>query len=733
MNALPVGPQRVETAEARAAYFADLERWGFDIPYNAYYAATYQQVVEDYKSAYADFATEAHRRGYPACIQIQVTVNAGDRVGIEDCQYDIDNNPDMREDGKSFASFSSRAWIDYLKELTTIFVTQYGYDFVVFEEPMYRVDIPGTKDPFYARFVASHPGVAYPKVREETSAYLKVQDAKADALLAFCRELVDHAKSVGAKKVGIMPWFFIPTTENTPAGTLNPSCPINRISQIPGLDTIVVRMQPDNVYCDVMRTGDDMRTSPMLAYTEILAHSLGKDIIAVNNPTDEHTMGKSEPMIPYEFFRDYTISATAAMPGGFTRHWYGKNYGEDNAQMEVLSDAAILSNRLGSPAGPIAFVFSYSGTRHAEPYTYETVFPFYWELAKRLQFESHIPMLTFFADTLEEDLERHPEVQLLILEEHFPLTPGQMMAISKWWQSEEKRSVVSFGTGLGFCADAEHPGLRPSNSSCPGVFELIGLKQEDDPQFVSDSPIVLRDVSRIRRSAFLGDGMELPVNVIANVRRVFGSRATVLYEVDLPDAHVPVVAEWRDRATVALFCGFGLNEKTVDHAEKAIRYALREVGFTGFILDSCTEGILWGGNKHDYLVVSNLSDAEGTVIGRPGRSNFWDCRERAMLPDGDVEIKIPPKSFRVLRVVGRRSKFFDVLGATYLRRLIDGAGRAEIDLWAGRTTTLVLRASPKEILVDGKHSTVTQEIIGGAYYVTLQQCPPGERRIALKW
>lgn len=732
MNALPVGPQRVIDAEARAAYFADLERWGFDIPYNAYYAATYKQVVEDYKSAYADFAAEAHRRGYSACIQIQVTVNAGDRVGIEECQYDIDNNPDMREDGKSFASFSSRAWIDYLKELTTIFVTDYGYDMVVFEEPMYRVDIPGAKDPFYAQFTAAHPDIEYPKKHEETSAYLAVQEAKADALVAFCQELVEHAKSVGAKKVGIMPWFFIPTIENTPPVTHNPSCPINRIARIPGLDTIVVRMQPDNVYCDVMRTGDDLQTSPMLSYTEILAHALGKDVIAVNNPTNEHTQSRPEPMVPYEFFRDYTASAIAALPGGFTRHWYGKNYGEDNAQMEVLSDAASLSSRLGNPVGPVAFVFSYSGTRHAEPFTYETVFPFYWELAKRLQFESHIGMLTFFADTLEEDLARHPEVQLLVLEEHFPLTPSQMMAISRWWQSEEKRSVVSFGTGLGFCADNEYPGLRPSNGACPGVFELIGLKQEDEPQYVSEKPIVLRDVSRIRRSAFLGDGMVLPVNVIANVRRVFGSRATVLYEVDLPDAHVPVVAEWRDRATVALFCGFGLSEN-IDQAERAIRYALREVGFPGFILDSCSEGILWDTNKHDYVVVSNLSDKEGTATGRPGRSNFWDCRERKMLPDGDVEIKVPPKSFRVFRVVGRRSKFFDVLGATYLRSLIDGAGRAEIELWAGRTTTLVLRASPKEILVDGKHSTVTQEVINGAYHVTLQQCLPGERKIALKW
>ena len=654
MNALPVGPGGVADAQSRAKYFADLERWGFDIPYIAYYAGLFDHVVGELKPAYVEFAAEAHRRGYPACIQIQTTVCAGDRVGISEAQYDVDNNPEAHGDTGFFASFSSRAWRDYLKELTTIFVEQYGYDWVIFEEPMYRVDIPGSKDRFHAEFTAAHPDLAYPTRRNETTEYLCVQKAKADALLDFCRELVVHAKEVGATKAGVMPWFFIPTIENTPPGTLNPSCQIQRISAIPELDIIVVRMQPDNVYCDTMRTSDDLSKSPKLYYSEILAHSLGKDVIAVNNPTDEHTDYPACPLIPFEFFRDYTLAALAACPGGFTRHWYGQNYGKDTKHMELLADAASFTSRLGQPCAPVAFVFSYSGTQHAEPYTYETVFPFYWMLAERLQLQGRMPMLTFFADTLEEDLARHPEVQLLVLEEHFPLTSDQMTAISHWWQSEEKRGVVAFGTGLGFCANTDLPGVRPSSDGCPGVFELIGLKQEEEPQFTAGKPIVLRDVSRIRRSAFLRDLADVGASTIANVRRVFGSRATVLYEVDMPDTHLPVVAEWRDRATLALFCGFGISRDTLDAVEKAIRYALREVDFAGLMLDRCSEGILWNINKQDYVVVSNLSDKPGVATGKPGRANFWDCREGKMLPDGDVEIKVDAKSFRVFRVVGRR-------------------------------------------------------------------------------
>ncbi len=584
MNALPVGPQAVSDDESRARYFEDLEKWGFDVPYNAYYAALFEDVIGRFRSAYVEFAAEARRRGYPAAIQIQTTVCAGDRVGIDQAQYDIDNKPEMRGPRNFFASFSSRAWRDYLKELTTIFVQQYGYDWVIFEEPMYAVDIPGTKDPFYAEYMNANPDARYPERRQETPDYIRVQEAKADALVDFCRELVVHAKELGAKKAGVMPWFFIPTIENTPPGTLNPSCPIERISAIPELDTIVVRMQPDNIYANTMRTGDDLTSSPKLYYPEIMAHSLGKDVICVSNPTDEETK-PGDRLVPLDFYRDATLSAVAGSPGGFTRHWYPKNYGEDEKHMAVLTDAASFTSRLGQPVAPVAFVFSYAGTIHAEPFTYETVFPFYWSITKRLQLRTGVPMLTFFADTLEEDLARHPEVQLLVLDEHFPLTSDQMMAISRWWQSAEKRGLVAFGKGLGFCADSDLPGIRPSCAACPGVFELIGLTQEDDPQYASDEPIRLRDVSRIRRSAFLGDDLTLPVKAIANVRRVFGSRASVLYEVDIPDSHMPVAAEWRDRATLALFCGFGLCEGTADIAERAIRYALKEVDFPGLLVE----------------------------------------------------------------------------------------------------------------------------------------------------
>ncbi|NLN79255.1 MAG: hypothetical protein GX141_10095 [Armatimonadetes bacterium] len=733
MNALPVGPDGVGDDQSRDRYFADLERFGFDIAYNAYYAGLYSDVVGRQQTAYREFAAEAHKRGYPACIQIQITVCAGDRVGIDQAQRNIENQPERNANDWFFASFSSKQWLAYLKELTTIFIQEYNYDWIVFEEPMYRVDIPGTQDPFYADFTTAHPNIAYPTKRRETTEYLTVQQAKADALFNFCQELVSHAKSVGAKKAGVMPWFFIPTIENTPPETLNPSCQIQRIAAMPELDFIVVRMQPDNIHCETMRTGDELTNSARLYYSEILAHSLGKPVIAVNNPTDEHTIPEPGRLIPLEFFTDYTLAGVAASPCGFTRHWYGKNYDSDHQHMQVLADAASFAGRLGQPGAPIAYVFSYTGTQHAEPFNYETVFPFYWDLVSRLQFEYNTPVLTFFADTLEEDLARHPEVQLLILEEHFPLTHSQMSVISRWWRGEEMRGLVAFGSGLGYCADRAYPGARPSSAACPGVFELIGLKQDADPQYVNHEPLTLRDVSRIRRGAFLGDRMQLKTDRIANVRRIFGSRASILYEVDTPDGPIPAVAEWRDRATLALFCGFGLSESTVEAACMAVKYAMREVGCRSLLVETDSSNIVWSANKHNYITISNLSTNAEEVRINSGRAFVWDCRQQKMVSESDVEVSIQPKSFNVYRLVGRRSKFIDIHGASCVNSIIDGAGRADIDILAGRQTVLIVKASPKEIIVDGKHSTVTQEVNDGMFYVNVNQCAPGDHKITLKW
>lgn len=712
MNALPVQPQQVADGDQRLRYFDVLDRWGFEIAYCVFSASNYGN-IDGLRNSFAGFVTEAHKRGYPACVQIQSSIFPVSKIGIEEAQYDIQNNPVSVKDDCYLASFASDIWKNYLKDLTSLFTKQYGFDYVVFDEPIISVDIPGSEDRFYANYVADNPNVKYPESNEETTEYLEVQEAKAKCINEFYSDLVDHAKSVGAKKTGIVSASFIPSADE--ASKL--SCNTGQIAQIPGLDFLIAKA------CQGGRAAEH-------SYIEVMANALGKDLVVLCNPVEESN--GSLGLASFDIYRNQVLSSLAAGPCGFARGWYSQDYGDDSSHMELLANAAGTARRLGRPKSPVAFVFSCSGTRHAKPLTYRGVFSHYMALAEQMAFNAHVPMLTFHADTLDKDLNEHPEVQLLVFEEHFPMSIEQMLVIRKWWQSSEKRSAIMFGSGIGFNADTNLPGPQPCALSQPGVFELIGLRQEEDLTINFDDPIELKDVSRVRRSAFLG---EEPVKVkqIADVRRVFGSRASVLYEVDAQDIKVPVVAEWRDRSTLAVFCGFGLSSETASMAEKAIKYVLREVGAPNSLIDSCSQGVLWSENESNYLILSNTSERDGSATARPGRANLWDVMEERLLPDGDPQIKMAPHSFKLYRVVGRRSKFYDVQGALCMRKLMDGSGRAEIELLAGQKTVFVLRSSPREITVDGKPCTVSQEVKNGVYYVTLQQCRPGEHSITLKW
>ncbi|MCX6344625.1 MAG: hypothetical protein NT018_06075 [Armatimonadetes bacterium] len=691
-----------------------------------YNALTYDDLVGEYQEVYTSFAAEARRRGYASCIRIHASMSAGDRVGVSEAQYDVANQ--TKVDGKKFlASFASEAWKSYFKELIELFVRDYGYQYVIFEGCEYCVDIPGSSDPFYARYAEEYPDAKYPTERRENADYFALQQAKATVVQEFFTDIIAHAKQLGAKHIGILPSYFTPSVRTCAGDMFNHSCNSGVLARVPGIDFVMSRMSREDVYNGLMRTGDELQESPELCLIEVLAHTSAKPTIAVDGLGDQAGLKPA----PADFANDCTNAALAAAPCGFMGHWYGEG---DVGNYGIPAAAAELTGKLGYPKAPVAFVFSYSGTRHSTPYNYETVFQFYEALIKEMIFKEHLPILTFHAETLQQDLIDHPEVQVLVFDEHFPLTAEQMLVIRDWWQGSQKRAAVAFGLGQGFSADVSFPGVQPSAAAYPGMLELIGLKHDEEDLVVRfEQPIALNDVSRVRRSAFLGEDLAPRITAIAGLKRVFGSRANVLYEAEHADTRLPVVVEWRDRSTLAIFCGFGLSRETADMAVKAIAYAMQEMDVPAQIIDSCSEGILWNSNKHDYVILTNMKDNAGAATARPGRANLWDCQARAFLPDGDPIISVEPHSIRVFRVVGRRSKFLDVLGCSCMHSLMNGAGRAEIELLAGKKTVFVLRNSPKEIIVDGRASTITQEVVDGVYYVTLLQCPPGDRKISLKW
>lgn len=732
MNALPVGAQRLTDKKSRAGYFDDLVRWNFDVAYTAYYAQPLDQVVGELRSAYTEFVKDAHERGLPACVQIQSTLCHPSAVSIEEAQYHLDNTPDTLDKGRFFASFASQKWKDFLKELTRVYIEDFGYDWVVYEEPMYRVDVPGTKDRFFEIFNQQYPDVDYPTASEESPAYLKVQKLKADLLVEFYDELTVYAKSVGAKKTGVMPWFFIPTTENTPDGTLNTSCDIGRIAALRDLDFLVVRMQPDNIYAHVMRTGDDMEQSPLLYYPEVMAHAVNKPIMAVTNPVDEHTNYPELPLIPLEFFKKGLLASMAAAPYGMTRHWYGQQYGEDTEHMQFMAGVNEYVNRLGDPVSQIGFVFSYRGGRHLEPYTYEQAWQSYWALARQLMFSDKLPMRTLYADSLARGLELNPELKVIILDERSPLSIGQSQVLRQWWQSAPGRALVVFGGGRGVSADTDTPGEVTLAESFPNVMQAIGVKHLPERRLqAARGKIELVHTSRQGRTAFLGSEREISADGVASVERIFGSRAMTLYAEKA--GGTPIIVENRVGETFAYFCGLELTNTIARTAADLVNYALQRVNAQPPIVTGSGEGLLWNTTRSGYTVIVNAADSPANATIAHSGNLVWDVVNRDLVPNDASPIELEPISFRVFRYVGKRSKLYDVVGAVYIESILDGAGRADIQAFTRSSISILLKVEPKEVRVDGRLHRFTVEDLGTTLELKLDAFTTGDHLITLRW
>ncbi|MCX7767277.1 MAG: hypothetical protein N2246_11285, partial [Candidatus Sumerlaeia bacterium] len=80
MNCLPVAPHSLDTPEKMERYFADLKRWNFDIPYNAFYAHPLRLILGKWKNVHLKFTQRARELGLPPCIQIQTTVALAEDV-----------------------------------------------------------------------------------------------------------------------------------------------------------------------------------------------------------------------------------------------------------------------------------------------------------------------------------------------------------------------------------------------------------------------------------------------------------------------------------------------------------------------------------------------------------------------------------------------------------------------------------------------------------------------------
>ena len=365
MNILPTSPDQTRTEADILQYFHDMNEWNFDVAYSAFYAFPNEKLVGEYKESYINFAKIAKEKNIPSCVQIQSTVGFLDSPDLlEAAQCFADNEPFLyahfSEYGKKnfFGSFASEKWFEYVMNVART-LREYGFEWVVFEEPMFLPNIPGTKDPFYKVFKERYPDLEYPTRMAESPAYLKLQALKIEVMEDFYKRCVLEAKKMGYSKVGIMPWFFTPTYENTPLENWVSACDLGRITFLPELDFIIVRMQPDNIWAEAMVSSGG-ESLPRMGYSENLSQALGKPTIAVNNPTNEHVVPNqigTKDLLDYEYFARFTLSAFAAAPSGMSRHWYGKNYEMDEKHMDLYTRCNPFLGRLGGAVSPVALVF----------------------------------------------------------------------------------------------------------------------------------------------------------------------------------------------------------------------------------------------------------------------------------------------------------------------------------------------------------------------------------------
>jgi len=712
MNILPTDPWRSGTTEEIERYFEDLRRWNFDIPYSAFYAFPHETLIGEAKEKYKAFADRARAERLPACVQIQSTVGYLDTPDlIEAGQYHLDNTPIVYEHyhGKGaknfFGSFASERWFEYVMNVART-LREYGYDWVVFEEPMYRVDIPGTKDAFYKLFRERYPELEYPTRRDESLSYLTLQALKMDVLVDFYRRCCLEAKRMGYSKVGIMPWFFTPTYENTPMESWATCCDLGRLTFLDDLDFIVVRMQPDNVWAEAMVSSGG-ESLPRLAYLENLSQALGKPTIAVNNPTNEHVSHSQEgtkDLLDYGYFTRYTLAALAAAPSGMSRHWYGKNYDQDERHMDLYTECNPFFGRFGGPVSPFAMVFSHRGTVRVMPRPWLETWRSFSTLLQGVLFEHRLPCLTFFADSLQSCIKRHPEVQTLILTPYFPISRSETALLESWLSDKPGRSVVYVGSDYGYTYDFETSIYHWAARTPPEMISLCGIDPSSYSPLRRDDRISLDFVGKCPGDAFLGESLTVKTSGTAKVAFT-DERVQVLYRDR--QTETPVIAK-REIGNGSHVWYFGLSLDGIEAGESispacapfpVISLLRRQTATSEFpLVVDAQPGILWNQTRSGFLVISNTTEEDSSVVLKKANGDYWDCRQECWVGPGCYEIG--KLSFSVIRVVPYGSPFLDILNVFSIESIQEIPEKLTIKGCFRQDLCIVSTSPPEKVMLN---------------------------------
>lgn len=687
MNALPVTNIELQNSASRETFIKSASKLGVEL-----IVLEHKDVSQISDEILASFIDDVKSNGLSSAVLLPSDFIPSSAVSIEDASYDSSNNPVITVDGRYLASPASERWLTYLKHETERFIINIGVDVVIFNEPYYRHSLPGIQDKIYKVFSAAYSDYSYPSRKEHTLEFMQFQSFRKQIISDLYNNVSDYSKSIGSRKVGIK--FEYNISED-----LEQYNEITSFAQeSENIDFIIA---PHKSCC----TSENKSVDSILeAYT----HSGSKRIIL--------------ELQDCESVDDFNLSICKGLFAAVEGFYFSKVQ-KELIESDQTAKLISFTGRLGEINCPIAFVFSDYGRTFNQT-------DFVAPLATELLINFKLHLRSFNSESLATDLEKNPDVTVLVLDERNPITAAKMILIKNWLKSDIKRSVIAFGNGKGYSADNPKPGNCYTSEAFPGLFELIGLKDGEIKTLKSDKPWRLEEISKVKRGTFLKDEMTLKGSDICDVRRVFGSRSISLYETQYLDEIIPVVSQRSEKTALYIFCGIEINKDTASFAAKAIAYALKETDMK--MLCNNEIPLLCNTTKNNYFLYMNLSDKPIEAPLTKGRQDVWDSLKFRFI-DNDEKIIVKPFELRIVRTMSKRSKVIDITGVCDVSRLADGAGRAEIEACIGKRSKVIVRAEPKVLNVDGRSVSVISSCDNELCEVSFANCQPGERKIQLKW
>lgn len=707
-------------------YFADIDRLDFDVATLICRGHSYEEVAGPLSDVYRKFADMALSRGVVASLGINPYHCRKHFLSESEFQHHRDNRPAELHDG-FFASFASTEWREQLKRLISLFVQDFGYSMVLIGEPIYGVDIPGSRDRMYEEFGRKCPDLPFPELREETASYLSLQKLKADVLIDLCDELSSHAKSVGAEKVGVMTRPFTAKLAEACGALEIPRCCDNgRLISLPAIDYAIVRTAPDAAECGELPNGD----AAITAYAEVMANTAGKGVIAVTQAPGPSGNPRAINWMPKGIHKA-TVAGFGAAPCGMVFIWRSGAASRDSQYDALVSLAKETLPRMIGNMSSGSIVYSHSGTWH-DSATSADAWSHYWSLARYLIEDCHWPIPTVSSETIDSLQDSSPYTRSLLLEEHSPLTPEQVASVLRWWKNAPGRSIIVVGNGIGLSANPLEPGPQPVQKAFPGLLENFGLKPREGATITRDAGSKLRlKAAGCAKPMLPPDGTEVAVDAIASVEKVFGSGCRVLYS---DDEGNPIITSWQEGDRAAYFCGLGASDATASIIVHVIQHVAASSKLVPPPITNVSGRAMWNATAGGYAVVANSSDEPAHAMLAWPPAAYWDVIGQELIRDESVDLKLEPGDIRVLRWIPKTAKLIDVVRAVYIHSTNAGAGRADVDLDVRPETAFIVRTPPKKVFVDGLQ---TSDYSVGRYSsftkVTLDGLNPGRHVVTMSW